>query len=85
MAQAEPSGGELRHVEWDGWGFVGTDTTEYLVYDPTDGLKDFAGKDPAGKVPGIPCVVPLVRRMVRGWYVVRFYTDQAWGVCYQPS
>jgi hypothetical protein len=25
--------GELKHVEWDGWGFAGMDTTAYLVFD----------------------------------------------------
>jgi hypothetical protein len=32
---AQPSSiGELRHIEWDGWGWAGQDTTVYLVFDP---------------------------------------------------
>ena len=36
---AQPSkNGELNHIEWDGWGWAGQDTTVYLVFDPTDSL-----------------------------------------------
>jgi hypothetical protein len=37
LAQSGGTAGELKHIEWDGWGFPGAgDTTVYLVYDPTD-------------------------------------------------
>ncbi len=85
LAQPTPLSEELKHVEWDGWGFVSMYTTEYLVYDPTDSLAVAASSGEAGKFAGLPCKVPVVRKMERGWYVVRFYTEQAWGNCYEPS
>jgi hypothetical protein len=50
--------GELKHVEWDGWGSVGQDTTVYLVFDPTDSLSTAARDHHPGKFNGIPCEVP---------------------------
>jgi hypothetical protein len=35
---AQPPSEELKHAEWDGWGFAGADTTVFLVSDPTDSL-----------------------------------------------
>jgi hypothetical protein len=71
--------GMLRHVEWDGWGFAGSDTTEYLVYDPSDSLPHRTTSP--GRFKGIPCEVPDVKRMDTHWYIVLFYTDQAWNYC----
>jgi hypothetical protein len=34
LAQPASANGEFRHVEWDGWGWAGQDTTVYLVFDP---------------------------------------------------
>ncbi|MFY9911506.1 MAG: hypothetical protein WAK56_16800, partial [Candidatus Sulfotelmatobacter sp.] len=79
---AEPAAlsGELKHVEWDGWGFPGAgDTTEFVVFDPTDSLSAAARSHRPGKFNGIPCEVPLVRRLENHWYAVRFYTDEYWG------
>jgi hypothetical protein len=72
--------GELKHVEWDGWGFAGAgDTTIYLVFDPTDSLSVAAKSHRPGTFSGIPCEVPLVDRVESQWYIVRFYTDENWG------
>ncbi len=74
--------GDLRHVEWDGWGFAGTgDTTEYLVFDPEDSLAGAAKSHSSGRFSGIPCEVPEVRRLESEWYTVRFYTDTVWDRC----
>lgn len=79
LAQAAVNG-ELKHVEWDGWGFAGAgNTTVYLVFDPTDSLSAADKIHQPGKFPGIPCQVPLVNRVERQWYIVRFYTDENWG------
>lgn len=76
------SDGELRHIEWDGWGFPGAgDTTVYLVFDPKDSLAIAAKGEHPGKFNGIPCEVPLVRRLESRWYTVLFYTDQFWNRC----
>jgi hypothetical protein len=70
---------ELKHVEWDGWGWAGQDTTAYLVFDPTDSLSTAARNHRPGKFNGIPCEVPVIDRMERNWYAVRFYTNECWG------
>jgi hypothetical protein len=80
LAQRDPGTGELKHIEWDGWGFPGAgDTTVYLVFDPTDALSVAARSHRPGKFGGLPCEVPLVRRLESHWYAVRFYTDEWWG------
>lgn len=82
LAQNDSANGDFRHIEWDGWGFPGAgDTTVYLVFDPTDSLSAAAKKHQPGNFNGIPCEVPLVRRLESHWYSVRFYTDQSWGQC----
>lgn len=80
LAQPAPANGELKHIEWDGWGFPGAgDTTVYLVFDPTDSLSEAARSHRPGRFNGIPCEVPLVRRLESHWYTVLFYTDEWWG------
>jgi hypothetical protein len=79
MAQRASETGELKHIEWDGWGFAGADTTVYLVFDPTDALSAAAQSHRPGKFAGLPCEVPLVHRLQSHWYAVRFYTEESWG------
>lgn len=82
LAQPAPADGTLKHVEWEGWGFVGSgDTTEYVVFDPTDSLAKSAGSRSPVKPAGLPCKVWLVRRMSPHWYIVRFNTDTTWDAC----
>jgi hypothetical protein len=80
---AQPTvAGELRHIEWDGWGGFGAgDTVVYLVFDPNDSLAAAATKHVPGKFNGIRCVVPDVRRLGKNWYAVQFYTDEDWQHC----
>ncbi len=77
----DTANGELKHMEWDGWGFAGADTTVYLVFDPNNSLLTAAGNHSPGKFPGIPCKVPLVHRLEDHWYTVLFYTDTNWQHC----
>jgi hypothetical protein len=79
----EPSGpnGELKHIEWDGWGWGGNDTTVYLVFDPENALADGATSGLSGRYPGIPCEVYRVRRLEDRWYAVQFYTETDWSHC----
>jgi len=80
LGQRDSATGELKHIEWDGWGFPGAgDTTVYLVFDPTNALSAAARSHRPGKFAGLPCEVPLVRRLESHWYAVRFYTDEWWG------
>jgi Uncharacterised protein family (UPF0149) len=79
---AQPSNaqfGELKHIEWDGWGWAGQDTTVYLVFDPSDSLLTAARKHAHGKFEGIPCEVAGVSQLDSHWYAVQFYTNEFWG------
>lgn len=80
-AQPIPTSGEFKHIEWDGWGWAGQNTTVYLVFDPADSLSLAASTHLSGKFAGIPCQVPKVSRLESQWYVVTFYTNQDWGRC----
>jgi hypothetical protein len=77
LAQAPSE--ELKHAEWDGWGFAGADTTAFLVFDPTDSLAGVTEALPPIKSRTLPCDVVRVRRLDRQWYAVLFYTDTYWG------
>ena len=83
LSQPRSANGELRHIEWDGWGFPGAgDTVVYLVFDPSDSLSAAMIKSHSpGKFSGIPCEVYRVRRLENYWYSVVFYTDTDWGHC----
>jgi hypothetical protein len=79
LAQSNRANGELKHVEWDGWGWGGADNTVYLVFDPSDSLAAPAKRHQPGKFDGIPCRVARVSRLENRWYAVLFYTDERWG------
>lgn len=82
LNQPVASNGELKHIEWDGWGFAGAgDTTVYLVFDPTDSLATAARDGSPGKFKGLPCTVLRVRKLENHWYTVLFYTDSDWDHC----
>jgi hypothetical protein len=81
LAQPSSMNARLKHVEWDGWGFAGSDTVVYLVFDPNDSLASAARIGAPGKFNGIPCEVPHVRRLEHQWYTVLFYTDTDWDHC----
>jgi hypothetical protein len=72
---------DLKHIEWDGWGWGGSDTVIYLVFDPDDALNRAASSGAAGKYPGLPCEVYRVRRLESQWYTIHFYTDADWNHC----
>lgn len=82
LAQPTSNNGELKHAEWDGWGFAGSaDTVVYLVFDPNDSLAAAAKSHFPGKYSGIPCEVSNIRRLEKGWYTVLFYTNTDWNHC----
>jgi len=78
LAQSNATG-KLKHIEWDGWGWAGQDTTVYLVFDPTDSLSIPARNHRPGKFDGIPCEVPVVKQLEKNWYAIQFYTNEWWG------
>ena len=68
----------LKHVMWDDWGMAGQATLSYLVYDPTDQLKN-AGKTGKGRSSAeLPHEVWEVWRLEPHWYSVVFYTNEGW-------
>jgi hypothetical protein len=84
LAEPTPVNGDLKHIEWDGWGWGGQDFSVFLVFDPTDSLSGPAQDNQSGKLNGIPCEVSGVRRMDSHWYIVFFdaYVDQSsWDSC----
>jgi hypothetical protein len=81
--QAQPNlvNGSLKHIEWDGWGFAGANTVEYLIFDPNDSLWTAARSHSSGKFSGLPCEVLRVRRLDSHYYSVLFYTETDWDHC----
>jgi hypothetical protein len=79
LARPNPTSEQLKHIEWDGWGWAGQDTQVYLVFDPTDSLSEAAKSRHPGKYKGLPCEVFRVRQLESQWYTVQFYTDEWWG------
>ena len=76
------SPGQLKHVEWDGWGWPGAgNTVVYLAYDPSNALRQAAISQRPGKYPGLPCDVYVVHEMQSDYYTVQFYTDTDWQQC----
>src|ERR1700679_267974 len=60
LAQPTPSAGDLKHVEWDGWGWGGNDTTVYLVFDPSDSLASAAKNHSPGRISPALCGVSRI-------------------------
>jgi hypothetical protein len=81
LSQPVSATGELKHIEWDGWGMAGQDTTVFLVFDPTDSLSAAAKSHRSGKFSGIPCEVFRVHRLESQWYTAQFYTNDYWDYC----
>lgn len=79
LEEPTPANGQFKHIEWDGWGFAGEDTTSFLVFDPTNSLAKSLDTQSPVKARGLPCGVVYVRRLGSQWYVALFYTDTYWG------
>jgi hypothetical protein len=80
-SQPTPPNGELKHIEWDAWGWAGQDTTVYLVSDPSDSLSPAASTHLSGKVVGIPCEVFKITQLESQWYIVTLYANEDWSQC----
>jgi hypothetical protein len=80
LAQPEVRG-QLKHLDWDGWGFAGEDTEVYLVYDPADRLGNATVSARARHGAGLPCNVWKIWRLEPHWYNVVFFTNTSWDSC----
>jgi hypothetical protein len=81
LAGPTSSNAELKHIEWDGWGWAGQDTAVFLVFDPKNSLSAGARSARSGKFRGIPCEVFRVRRLENHWYSAQLYTNETWNRC----
>lgn len=82
LALPSPPNGELKHVFFDGWGFVPAGNTDvYLIYDPSETLRSASQSRVPVRATGIPCEVPFIWRLEPGWYAVEFYTNEGWESC----
>jgi len=70
---------ELKHIEWDGWGFGGNNTVIYLVFDPQNALVGAVRNGARRNFQ--TCGVERVRRLENHWYTVRYYTGYEWRDC----
>ncbi len=66
---------------WEGWGFAGSDTTVYLVFEVKNTLAAAARERISGKFGELPYEIYRVRRREDQWYTVQFYTETAWEYC----
>ena len=80
-AQPIPANGNVKHLNWDAWGWGGENTEVYLVFDPSDSLSAAAKSHQPGKFDGLPCKVDRVFRLERNWYAAQFYTGTDWDHC----
>jgi len=78
---ATETDGELKHVEWDGdgWGGAATgDWMSYVVFDPSNSLATTMNSDQPRKVAGIPCTIIKVQRLESQWYSIVLDMNQFW-------
>ena len=76
LQQTPDSQTGLRHIEWDGWGWVGSDTSVELVYDPTDTLAYEIKHNPKGRFWEIAEKTQSIQQLGRGWYSLTLYADE---------
>jgi membrane-anchored glycerophosphoryl diester phosphodiesterase (GDPDase) len=81
LTQPDPSNGEFKHIEWDGWGFIFAETNVYLVFDSNNVLSQEIQRQSSGKFSGIPCEIWKLHRLEGQWYYAVFYTDARWESC----
>lgn len=79
LRQAPGRQSGLRHIEWDGWGWAGMDTSVELVYDPTDSLEQELKQNPKGRFADVAARTAKIERLGKGWYSVTLFTSEAWG------
>lgn len=81
LANSPAANGELKHAEWDGDGWGGGATGDwmgYVVFDPSDSLSAATRNTVPTEYKGIPCKVVLVRRLEKQWYSVVLDMNQFW-------
>jgi len=78
LSRPAPHNGELKHIEWDGWGFSFAETNVYLVFDSNNLLSQEIKRHSSGKFSGIPGEIWKLHRLQGPWFYAVFYTDTRW-------
>jgi hypothetical protein len=78
LQQKPDRGSGLRHMEWDGWGWAGMDTSVELVYDPTDSLTREIRQNPKGRFADLALKTAKVQRLGQNWYSLTLFTSETW-------
>ena len=81
LAQPVPINGELRHLDWDGWGMFAQDTEVYLVNDPVNATIPIEKTKDGLRAKGIPCHFWKAYRLEAHWYAVVYFTSTGWDDC----
>ena len=81
LAQEAPPVGQLRHMDWDGWGMFAQDTEVYLVTDPANATMAITRSADGLKVKGVPCNFWRSYRLEPHWYALVFFTQTSWDSC----
>ena len=71
---ADPSG--IRFSDWDGWGWAGSSTDVFLVYDPSDTLASKVSQAKGKKSVEIIEKAQFIQRLERNWYSATLYTNE---------
>jgi hypothetical protein len=71
---ADPSG--IRLIDWDGWGWAGSGTDVFLVYDPSDTLTSNNSQEKGKKSVEISKKAQFIQRLERNWYSATLYTNE---------
>lgn len=78
LQQKPDRGSGLRHMEWDGWGWAGMDTSVELVYDPSDSLAREFNQNPNGRFSEVALKTAKVQRLCKNWYSLTLFTSETW-------
>jgi hypothetical protein len=78
LQQRPDRGSGLRHIEWDGWGWAGMDTSVQLVYDPTDSLARELRLNPKGRFAEVAVRTAKAQRLGKNWYSLTLFTSETW-------
>lgn len=70
LAQPQEFAGQLRFIAWDGWGFAGSGTDVFLVYDEHDILRHPEEARTLAKASRLPCPTDSAIRLARHWYSI---------------
>jgi hypothetical protein len=81
LAQPPPATGQLRHLDWDGWGMFAQDTEVYLVNDPANATLEIEKTKDGLMAKSVPCHFWRAYRLEPHWYALVYFTSTGWDDC----